>query len=147
MTAIEVGFIWIILGALIAGAFRFFATRLILGTGISRINWLLRPPLALIVGLVLAASAYWLFLDQASDLAIAKTDGHEAILLGRVVAVAHAPDDTYASVYSVEDPSGRIEVATTDHPPQVGALTIVKGTIRMIGNRNIIMADRRFSTF
>jgi len=145
MSLMDLTFLFILAGAAGAGLLRLLMLRLATG-GTLAPNWLLRLPSTLVMLTALFIGAYLLFFDRASSVPD-RAEGQRVILVGRVMEVAAAPDNQHASVYTVEDPTGRLEVATRSHPPQIGALVVVWGEVRDLAGRRVVFANDRLSTF
>lgn len=137
--------LFLLAGAAGASLLRFFVLRLAAGGSVAP-NWLLRLPSTVIVLFAAFVAAYLLFFDRASAIP-ERVDGQRVLMVGRVAEVAAAPDANHASVYVLDDPTGRVEIATQSHPPQIGALAIVWGEVRNLGGRSMIVARDRLSTF
>lgn len=145
MSLMDLTFLFIIAGASGAGLLRLLMLRLVTGGAVAP-NWLMRLPSTLVVLTALFIGAYLLFFDRASSV-LDQAEGQRTFLVGRVMEVAAAPDHQHASVYTLEDPTGRVEIATRSHPPQPGALAIVWGEVRDLGGRRVVIAHDRLSTF
>jgi hypothetical protein len=144
MSAMDLALIFLIIGAAAAWLLRFALLRFALGRRLPA-N-LMRWPALLAVVLVTATTAYVLLVDRAESIQRA-VPGSEVTLFGRVIEVALAEDTQHASVYLLEDPTGRIEVATENFPPQPGSLACVRGRVEVYDGRRIVFSSKRISTF
>jgi len=91
--------------------------------------------------------AVYVFLIDFSTSVVDAPEGKEVTLFGRVVEVAVAPHASQASVYRLEDPSGRVEIASETYPPRQGAFAVIRGRVIEHAGQRMVWADRRFSTF
>lgn len=144
MSIMDLALIFLVVGSAVAMLLR---AALIRVAASGRVPGILTNLPALIVLVVAMAFACWHFLTVRAAAIQTIEPGERVLLVGRVVEVALSEDDEHASVYILEDPTGRVEVATEDHPPQSGAYAVVRGYVMEFDGRRIVYGKNRLSTF
>ena len=144
MSIMDLALIFLVVGAAVAWLLRMVFIRFAVSGRVPRMLTRLPSLLFLVIGIGFAC---WYFFIGRAD-SIQTTDpGERVMLVGRVMEVALAEDDGHASVYILEDPTGRVEVATESHPPQSGAYAIVRGRVMEYDGRRIVYGETRLATF
>ena len=104
--------------------------------------WLRKYVASVLVLAVLVLASYLVFCDRVGRLASLDGDAN-VVLVGRVEEVIVPAESDAAVAYRLADPTGQVFVVTEGGPPQRGALVIVFGRKGEIGDRRLIVIERR----